>query len=149
VPTPPSGRVENGGVRLPLVPGVLLAGPPAIAQSAGNLVVLSEPLIPEEPTRPVPATAEGPSRGRILLIDDEPGIRRSISPYLTRTGWQADPADSGAEGLRLLAEGDYAVVLCDLRMPGMSGHEFYRRLQAMQQVPSSECGGGTGSAPTL
>ena len=45
------------------------------------------------------------------------------------SGWEVDLADSGEEGLRLLARAEYEVVLCDLRMPGMSGHEFYRRLQ--------------------
>jgi PAS domain S-box-containing protein len=68
-------------------------------------------------------------RGKVLLVDDEPDIRRSISKFLTRSGWEVDLADSGEEGLRLVGLGDYAVVLCDLRMPGMSGHEFYRRLQ--------------------
>lgn len=70
-------------------------------------------------------------RGRILLVDDEPDIRRSISKFLVRSGWTVDLADSGDEGLRQLQHGGYDAVLCDLRMPGMSGHEFYRRLQAM------------------
>jgi two-component system NtrC family sensor kinase len=75
--------------------------------------------------------AGGPDRrGTVLLVDDEPDLRRSISKFLTRSGWSVDVADSGAEGLRLLTEGRYVAVLCDLRMPGMSGHEFYRRLQA-------------------
>jgi len=86
---------------------------------------------PEEPAGPAPPAPKG-GRGRILLVDDEPDIRRSISRYLSRTGWQVDLADSGEEGLRLLALGEYAVVVCDLRMPGMSGHEFYRRLQALE-----------------
>lgn len=85
----------------------------------------------EEPVRPMLAPPDGASRGRILLLDDEPDIRRSVSRFLVKTGWQVDLADSGEEGLRLLEQGEYAVVLCDLRMPGMSGHEFYRRLQAM------------------
>jgi two-component system NtrC family sensor kinase len=88
------------------------------------------PAPPEEPVRVVSPPPTPLSRGRLLLVDDEPDIRRSISKFLTRTGWQVDLADSGEEGLRLLGEGDYQVVLCDLRMPGMSGHEFYRRLQA-------------------
>jgi two-component system NtrC family sensor kinase len=86
-----------------------------------------------------PQTAAAPQtpvrRGRILLIDDEPDIRRSISKFLTRSGWEVDLADSGDEGLRLLAGADYEAVLCDLRMPGMSGHEFYRRLQA-EEAPA-------------
>lgn len=85
---------------------------------------------PEEPVRPVAANPDVAKRGRILLLDDELDIRRSISRFLVKTGWQVDLADSGEEGLRLLGEGEYSVVLCDLRMPGMSGHEFYRRLQA-------------------
>jgi two-component system NtrC family sensor kinase len=77
---------------------------------------------------PAPLVARG---RKLLLIDDEPDIRRSISKFLTRTGWEVFLADSGEEGLRLLEEGGFEVVLCDLRMPGMSGHEFYRRLQAV------------------
>jgi two-component system NtrC family sensor kinase len=77
---------------------------------------------------PAPVSAR---RGRILLVDDEPDIRRSISKFLTRSGWTVDLADSGDEGLRQLLNGAYEAVLCDLRMPGMSGHEFYRRLQGM------------------
>jgi CheY-like chemotaxis protein len=91
----------------------------------------AEPM--EEPTlRPLLGPTPGTSarRGKVLLVDDEPDIRRSISKFLTRSGWEVDLADSGEEGLRHVAEGGYEAVLCDLRMPGMSGHEFYRRLQA-------------------
>ena len=79
--------------------------------------------------RPVTASTTPPPRGKILLVDDEPDIRRSISKFLTRSGWGVDLAESGEEGLRHLATSEYEAVLCDLRMPGMSGHEFYRRLQ--------------------
>jgi len=85
---------------------------------------------PVAPPRTVAGPAAPVRRGTILLIDDEPDIRRSISKFLTRSGWSVDLADSGAEGLRLLQSGHYQAVLCDLRMPGMSGHEFYRQLQA-------------------
>ncbi|MEP6571988.1 MAG: response regulator [Gemmatimonadota bacterium] len=40
-------------------------------------------------------------------------------------------ADPGEEGLRLPEGGGFDVVLCHLRVPGMSGHEFYRRLQSV------------------
>jgi PAS domain S-box-containing protein len=83
-----------------------------------------------EPARPAPSATQPTKRGRILLVDDEPDIRRSISKLLTRSGWQVQLAESGEEGLRCLAEGEFEVVLCDLRMPGMSGHEFYRRLES-------------------
>ncbi len=87
---------------------------------------------------PGPTNVAGAARrGRVLLVDDEPDIRRSISKFLTRSGWEVDPADSGEEGLRLLTQASYDVVLCDLRMPGISGHEFYRRLQA-ERAPAIE-----------
>ncbi len=88
---------------------------------------LPAPAAPERPSAPVVSV---PHRGRILLVDDEPDIRRSVSKFLTRIGWEVDLADSGEEGLRLLGGASYDVLLCDLRMPGMSGHEFYRQLEA-------------------
>jgi two-component system NtrC family sensor kinase len=98
------------------------------------------PEVPVAPARP-----SGPARrGRILLIDDEPDIRRSISRYLTRTGWIVEVADSGEEGLRQLATSAFDVVLCDLRMPGMSGHEFFRRLEARHDPAVARLGFMTG-----
>ena len=87
------------------------------------------PASPERPLAP-PAAPPAIPRGRILLVDDEADIRRSISRFLLRTGWAVDVADSGTEALRLVDEHQFDVVLCDLRMPGMSGHEFFRQLQA-------------------
>jgi PAS domain S-box-containing protein len=102
----------------------------------GARFVVDLPLSRAEPVGPAPdrvrpAAVSAPPvrRGRILLVDDEPDIRRSISKFLTRSGWEVDLAESGEEGLRYLQQAEYEAVLCDLRMPGMSGHEFYRRLQ--------------------
>jgi CheY-like chemotaxis protein/two-component sensor histidine kinase len=102
----------------------------------GARFVVDLPLSRVEPVGPAPdrmrpaAVPAAPvRRGRILLVDDEPDIRRSISKFLTRSGWEVDLAESGEEGLRYLQQAEYEAVLCDLRMPGMSGHEFYRRLQ--------------------
>lgn len=89
----------------------------------------ARPTDPERPLAPPPGLPAIP-RGRILVVDDEADIRRSISRFLLRTGWAVDLADSGTEALRLLGEHQFDVVLCDLRMPGMSGHELFRHLQA-------------------
>ncbi len=89
------------------------------------------PVAEAERAQPAPV-AMPTGRGSILLVDDEPDIRRSIAKFLTRSGWEVDLADSGEEGIRLLQGRDYQAVLCDLRMPGMSGHEFYRWLQDRQ-----------------
>lgn len=60
----------------------------------------------------------------ILIIDDEEPIRRSLRRSLRREGYDIHCVESGFEGLRILDERDIAVVICDQRMPGMSGAEF-------------------------
>ena len=80
-----------------------------------------------------PSTAP-PAPARILIIDDEPSIRAALRRYLGRRGWEVDEAAEGAAGLEKLhaappAEG-YAVVLSDLKMPGVSGVELHDRLAA-------------------
>jgi two-component system NtrC family sensor kinase len=100
----------------------------------GARVVVELPLAPADAARAPAAVVPGveavpASRGRVLVVDDEPDLRRSVAKFLARSGWVVDLADSGEEGLRLVASGAYDAVLCDLRMPGIGGHEFYRRLQ--------------------
>jgi two-component system NtrC family sensor kinase len=96
-----------------------------------ELPARAAPSAASEPVRESGAVVPEVPRGkRVLLIDDEPDIRRSISKFLSRSGWDVLLAESGEEGLRLIEVGDFDAVLCDLRMPGMSGHEFYRRIVA-------------------
>jgi CheY-like chemotaxis protein len=58
---------------------------------------------------------------RVLVIDDEEGIRDLFKEYLGILGHDADVAGDGAGGLALLGERRYDLVLTDLVMPGMSG----------------------------
>jgi len=75
----------------------------------------------------VPEAAE--SRGRILVVDDEPGIRTSIRRMLNRH--DVITAASGEEG-RELIERDQAfdLILCDLLMPAMSGMDLHEWMVA-------------------
>jgi PAS domain S-box-containing protein len=117
----------------------------------GTRLVVTLPLAPTasaEPVAPTPAeqveagsaapaappSAAAPGPARILVIDDEPSIRAALRRYLTRRGWVVDEAAEGAAALEKLhaappAEG-YAVVLSDLKMPGVSGVELHDRLAA-------------------
>ena len=61
------------------------------------------------------------SKGRILVIDDEPDIRESLEAFLMLEGYSVELAENGGEGLEKLASGDYDVVLLDLMMPDRSG----------------------------
>ncbi|HET8654545.1 MAG TPA: response regulator [Longimicrobiaceae bacterium] len=67
-------------------------------------------------------------RRRILVVDDEASVRRSIVRFLTRRGHQVGEAVEGEQALARLAEADYDVILSDLRMPGMAGDELLERL---------------------
>ena len=66
--------------------------------------------------------------GRILVIDDEQSFRHGLTQLLRRDGYTVDTAANGDLALRQLHEQCYDVVLCDLRMPGLDGVDFYDML---------------------
>jgi DNA-binding NtrC family response regulator len=57
----------------------------------------------------------------ILIVDDDPRIRESLSEVLESEGWGVHVADSGEAALAIIAEARPEIVLSDVRMPGMSG----------------------------
>jgi response regulator RpfG family c-di-GMP phosphodiesterase len=57
----------------------------------------------------------------ILVVDDEECVRSLIGHFLGRLGFRATEAASGEEALNALAQGQYDLVLSDVRMPGMNG----------------------------
>lgn len=62
----------------------------------------------------------------LLLVDDEDNIRRALTRVLRRDGYTILQADSGTQGLELLAANpDTGVIVSDQRMPGMTGIEFF------------------------
>jgi two-component system response regulator PilR (NtrC family) len=66
----------------------------------------------------------------ILIADDEPGIRESLVDVLQGSGYDAQAAADGTEALAALDQGDFAVVLTDIRMPGADGLEVLRKVRA-------------------
>jgi two-component system, cell cycle sensor histidine kinase and response regulator CckA len=78
----------------------------------------------------------GPMTGRaetILLAEDEDRVRKLVSGMLTRMGYRVITASGGREAIRLVREhaGEIHLLLTDVVMPGMSGHELAQRLTAM------------------
>lgn len=70
-------------------------------------------------------------KGRILVVDDEPSMRTTLSILLKREGYQVSLAESGAEALPMLAPGEYDMILTDLKMEGMDGIELLRHIKAV------------------
>ncbi len=65
----------------------------------------------------------------ILLIDDEPGSRESLSLLLHREGYQVETAVAGEEALDLLAARNYDVIITDLFLPGVSGIDVLKHVK--------------------
>ncbi|HKO16671.1 MAG TPA: HD domain-containing phosphohydrolase [Gemmatimonadaceae bacterium] len=63
---------------------------------------------------------------RLLVVDDEEPIRRVLSRFLRTRGYEVECAASGADALALLQQQPVALMLCDVRMPGMDGLEVIR-----------------------
>lgn len=70
------------------------------------------------------------SAGRILVVDDEPQIRRIMRTTLTGAGYEVDDAKTGEEALEKLREYHPDLVLLDMNMPGMGGLAACREMRA-------------------
>jgi two-component system, NtrC family, response regulator AtoC len=71
---------------------------------------------------------------RVLIIDDEEGMRYSLSVILSKTGLETVAVENGARALKILAEDDaFDFILCDLRMPEMDGLTF------LEKYPETGC----------
>ncbi|MBX9625080.1 MAG: response regulator [Gemmataceae bacterium] len=71
----------------------------------------------------------------VLLIEDEPPIRRFLHASLTGQGYRVVEAPSGEEGLKLAAERPPDLVILDLGLPGADGQDVLRRLREWLSAP--------------
>ncbi|PNS08097.1 response regulator [Solilutibacter silvestris] len=72
---------------------------------------------------------------RVLVIDDEPQIRKFLDISLRAQGYRVGMAESGEEGLRTLAAHGADLVILDIGLPDIDGHEVLKRLREWSQVP--------------
>ena len=70
------------------------------------------------------------SRVRLLVVDDDIDMLRNIAIMLSLEGYFVMTASSGVDASLLLAEHDFDIVITDLRMPIVDGHEIVRRTRA-------------------
>jgi DNA-binding NtrC family response regulator len=66
---------------------------------------------------------------RVLVIDDDPGVRESMVRMLRSAGYTVQAAADGDEGFELARTDAFDVILSDMRMPGLSGIEVLRKLR--------------------
>jgi DNA-binding NtrC family response regulator len=66
---------------------------------------------------------------RILVVDDDPGQRSLLESFLHSQNFDVVVAESGERALALLPSGNFAMMISDVRMPGMSGLETLRRVR--------------------
>jgi CheY-like chemotaxis protein len=71
---------------------------------------------------------------RILVIDDDSGVRKAFELSLKGTGYQVDTAESGEEGIELWKNDPYDLIYLDLKMPGMNGVETLLELRNMDRT---------------
>ena len=71
----------------------------------------------------------------MLVVDDEPQIRRSLQVNLERSGYAVETVESGEDALSSFRNRRPDVVILDLIMPGMGGVEVVRRIRESSTVP--------------
>lgn len=70
------------------------------------------------------------SRGTILIVDDDPGVRHVVGEHLRLHGYEVLESESGQTALTLASKQNFAAILLDLYMPGLTGWETMEQLKA-------------------
>jgi len=74
------------------------------------------------------------SKFTVLIVDDQPGIRRLLMEVLTEEGYIVHTAANGYDGIQKSKELNPHLILMDMKMPGMDGIETLRELKQLKQA---------------
>jgi signal transduction histidine kinase/CheY-like chemotaxis protein len=109
------------------------------APGAGSTFTLRLPPRPDAATTPAAPAPANPAAGssRVLVVDDEPSVRRVAQRLLEVMGHECDVAEGSADALELARQHDYELVICDYRLAGETGDAVVEGLArvAPQLVP--------------
>ncbi|MGH7541371.1 MAG: response regulator transcription factor, partial [Gemmatimonadota bacterium] len=73
--------------------------------------------------------------GRVLVVDDDPQILRAVRTTLQAHGHEVLSAGNGETALDVLVDDEVDLIVLDLGLPGIEGHEVIRRVRAWSEVP--------------
>ncbi|MGD1019584.1 MAG: sigma-54 dependent transcriptional regulator [Verrucomicrobiia bacterium] len=73
------------------------------------------------------------ARIKVLIIDDEKLVRWSLQQKLSKEGYEVESAPTGEEGINLIREDGYDLVLLDLRLPGMDGVQVLQEIRKLEK----------------
>jgi two-component system KDP operon response regulator KdpE len=76
-----------------------------------------------------------PTEGRVLVVDDDPQIRRVMRTTLDAKGYKVDEAGSGEQALALVFSEKYDLIILDINLPGKTGVETCREIHSMSSSP--------------
>jgi len=75
------------------------------------------------------------ARARVLVVDDEMGLRRLLRQYLSREGFAVVEAENGLDALSHVRRGGIDLALVDVMLPGLDGFELVRRIRKESTLP--------------
>ena len=97
-----------------------------IDNNAASSTATSDPALPAVGANRISTNTDALVQ-RVLVVDDEESIRRAIGKFLRSRGFEVITAESGVEALDALARESFVLMLCDVRMPGLTGVEVVPR----------------------
>lgn len=77
------------------------------------------------------------TKPKILIVDDEKGLRTGVQRLLEMEGYEVDTAENGTEGIKLGTSKEYDLAVIDLKMPDIEGIEVLKKIK--QEFPNTVC----------
>ncbi|HEX8113293.1 MAG TPA: response regulator, partial [Kofleriaceae bacterium] len=109
---------------------IMQDGSPVVILNVDDLVHSVNALLAGSRLQPVRRLREPTRKKRVLVIDDSTTVREALRRALDQRGYAVDLAADGVDGWAAVRTGDYALVVTDVDLPRLSGHDLIARMRA-------------------
>lgn len=109
---------------------IMQDGTPVVILNVDDLVRSVNALLAGSRLQPVHRLREPTRKKRVLVIDDSNTVREALRRALDHRGYAVDLAADGVDGWTAARTGDYALVVTDIDLPRLSGHDLIARMRA-------------------